>query len=177
MKQMTKILAAVMVVFLLSTTIVLPVRADNGRRGDGARSRISGSGSRDHSRQIGEKEGRSGDRGDREERNRTPRSVTPTPSPAPILAPTPAPIPTPTPAPIPAPIPKPPASTLVSFSNTILPIFDSVCNGCHPTAGVSLSNYTEIKSRASNLGMGRSHLNAAQRSTIADWVNQGALNN
>jgi hypothetical protein len=72
-----------------------------------------------------------------------------------------------------------PTSTLVSFSATILPMMTQACNrsGCHPTAGVTISNYSNISSRASNLGMGSSYLTSAQKATLATWVSQGSPNN
>ena len=90
-------------------------------------------------------------------------------------------------------------SSSVSFSNDVLPIFNSRCASCHSgpssRAGVNLSTYDSLKNsgaitpgdaqnsvlvQAVQIGqMPRSGgpLSAAQVQIIADWVNAGAPNN
>lgn len=111
------------------------------------------------------------------------------------VTPTPTPAPTPTPVPTPAPTPTP---TTVSYSGVIQPLLNANCIACHSTngsAGVTLTSYsstmsTVVAGNAANsllykavtgngvtkMPIGGS-LSAAQIQSIADWINQGALNN
>ena len=116
--------------------------------------------------------------------------VTPTPAVTATPAPTPTPVPTPTPAPTPVP---------VSYAAVIQPIFNQYCNSCHGAAamgGLNTTSYSNLMSRpvvvAGNatgsklyqrlVGNGAlmppgSPLPAATIQSVANWINQGALNN
>lgn len=84
----------------------------------------------------------------------------------------------------------------VSFSQHISPYVNAQCAGCHggnsPSAGISLTNYTEIKASVTNGTFGGSinHLSgyspmpkgaakteACMLSKINRWITQGAANN
>jgi hypothetical protein len=75
--------------------------------------------------------------------------------------------------------------TLVSFATDVLPIVQSKCMPCHgasgPSAGISLTNYTQIKAIGSNLDnpsmYSKMSVSAAQQTTIQAWLAQGSLNN
>ena len=74
---------------------------------------------------------------------------------------------------------------LVSFATDLFPIVQSKCMPCHsgasPSAGISLTNYTQIKAIGNNLdnpGMySKMGVTAAQQTTIQAWLAQGSLNN
>ncbi len=94
-----------------------------------------------------------------------------------------------TPAPTPTPAP-------VSYASTIQPILNSSCTGCHGSAaGVTLTSYATTISvvtpgnasgsllyksltgdGVTRMPMG-SPLSASQIQSVANWINQGALNN
>lgn len=84
----------------------------------------------------------------------------------------------------------------VSFANSIMPLIDTYCKGCHsgsaPSAGILLTNYPEIKAQADNgylLGVidhrngfkpmpqGGNKIAQCDIDKISAWINQGTLNN
>lgn len=86
-------------------------------------------------------------------------------------------------------------TTLVSFTADISPIINTNCATCHggsaPSAGIALTNYTEITTLASDklLGVirheptfspmpkGMSRMEACMINKIEKWVNDGKPNN
>lgn len=101
-----------------------------------------------------------------------------------------------------APPPPPPTSPpttgpAVSFSATIQPLLSTSCVGCHGTSGgVTLSSYSGVSAVVSpgnaagsliykavtgngvpKMPLVGANLSATQIQAIADWINQGALNN
>jgi mono/diheme cytochrome c family protein len=99
--------------------------------------------------------------------------------------------PAPTATPTPGSTPNP-----VSYSSTVRPLLNQYCAGCHGSSGgLSYSSYSGtmasvVAGNAANsrlykslTGVGASKmppggtLSAGQMQSIADWINQGALNN
>ncbi len=86
------------------------------------------------------------------------------------------------------------APVLVSFSGTVWPIINTNCVGCHKgssaSAGVDLSSYSSILHYVTPYDAAHStlynsltsmppggSLSSTDKQAIADWINQGALNN
>lgn len=84
--------------------------------------------------------------------------------------------------------------TNMSFTNNVLPIFASNCNGCHnattPAGGINLTNYTGTKASIARLVGSISHtagyipmptsttkLSSCDINKITAWISQGTLNN
>lgn len=84
--------------------------------------------------------------------------------------------------------------TNMSFTNNVLPIFASNCNGCHnsttPAGGINLTNYTGTKASIARLVGSISHtagyspmpssatkLSSCDINKITAWISQGAINN
>ncbi|MEZ4984738.1 MAG: c-type cytochrome domain-containing protein [Saprospiraceae bacterium] len=87
-------------------------------------------------------------------------------------------------------------TTSVSFSNTVLPILQTYCVGCHsgnpPSGGINLSNYGGVQTVAANgrlagsirhdngyqpMPQGGNQLSDCYIGQIVAWINAGALNN
>ena len=113
------------------------------------------------------------------------------PPPTTTIPPPPPPTTTIPPPPTTTPPPPPPTVAPVSYTATIQPILNS-CTGCHGgTAGVTLSSYSGTRATvtagnaaASRLynalisgGTMQGYTSSANVQLIADWIDQGALNN
>lgn len=85
-------------------------------------------------------------------------------------------------------------TTAVSFSGFLMPLIQNQCLGCHgnsnPSAGIKLTNYTEVKAVAVSgklynsvtrtvnwMPSGGVKLDGCNVSKIKSWVNAGSLNN
>lgn len=101
------------------------------------------------------------------------------------------------------PPPPPSGGTGVSFSGSVLPIFQTVCSVCHPPlGGLDLQSYGAVLAGGMSgpvvipgnsagsilirrltgqlqpqMPLGGPYLSAAEIQTIADWIDQGAPNN
>ena len=77
------------------------------------------------------------------------------------------------------------AVVLTSYATQISPIVTAKCMPCHgatsPSAGISLTNYTQVKAigtRLDNPGMySKMGVTAAEQLLIQTWLSQGSLNN
>ncbi|HVM89744.1 MAG TPA: hypothetical protein VMT76_16260 [Puia sp.] len=84
----------------------------------------------------------------------------------------------------------------VTYSNSVVPILQTYCTGCHggssPSGGVDLTTYSGVSAEVSNgklwgdishasgynaMPLGGSSLSSCQLSTISSWINKGAPNN
>jgi hypothetical protein len=78
-----------------------------------------------------------------------------------------------------------PAVAQISFATQVFPIVQAKCMPCHgassPSAGISLTNYTQVKAIGSKLDNSSMYskmgVTAAEQTIIQTWLSQGSQNN